>query len=144
MKRHRQSTVRLVFAGVALSSALLGASQKPSDRTDPTTVPRVSLEDFRKLHAAGQVFVVDVRSEAAFNSGHIPGAMSIPLDDVERRVDEIRAKAKDRPIVTYCSCPAEHSAAEAGLRLSRQGLKNVSALAGGYTEWVFSGGSIER
>ena len=63
---------------------------------------------------------------------------------MERRVGDIRKKAGRRPIVTYCSCPSEHSAAEAGLVLYGHDVKNVRALVGGYIEWVRSGGAVER
>jgi rhodanese-related sulfurtransferase len=57
--------------------------------------------EFRKLYDRGEVLVVDVRSEGAYNEGHIPGAIPVPVDDIETKVDEL--KAEKRPIVTYCS-----------------------------------------
>jgi len=63
---------------------------------------------------------------------------------VLERVDEVIALAGDRPIVTYCSCPSEHTSAEAGLILMARGAKDVRALVGGYIDWVRGGGKIER
>lgn len=143
MSRHRQFVLSAVVAIVACT-VLAAATQQPVDLNDPLTVPRITLEQFRKRHSAGDVVVVDVRSDTAFKSGHIPGAFSAPLAEVDRRADEIRKKAKDRLIVTYCSCPAEHSAAEAALQLYKRQLKNISALVGGYPEWVMTGGAVER
>lgn len=124
--------------------SVVGAPQRPMATIDPPAVPRISVDDFKKLHAAGDVLVVDVRSESSFREGHIPGAIGVPLADIDRRANELRKKVKSRPIVTYCSCFAEHTAAEAASRLYTRGFLNVKALAGGYPEWVLRGWRIER
>jgi rhodanese-related sulfurtransferase len=62
---------------------------------------RIEFADFQKLHAAGKVLVVDVRDEASFAAGHIPGAINIPLGTEDRRVE--RVKSEKRTIVTYCA-----------------------------------------
>ena len=48
----------------------------------------------------GGLFVVDVRSQDAYDLGHIPGAKLIPSNDIASRINEL---PKDRLIVTYCS-----------------------------------------
>jgi len=142
MRGHRQSLVR-VLAWVVLGTGLAAFAQKPVDPDDPATVPRVKLQDFRKLQAENAVLVVDVRDEVSYNTGHIPGAIGVPFADVDRRAAELGKRAGRRAIVLYCSCPAEHSSVEAALLLYRHGLTSVSALVGGYPEWVRSGGRIE-
>jgi predicted methyltransferase len=62
---------------------------------------RVSLEDFLGLVSKGAVTIVDVRGEDSFAAGHIPGAVSIPLDSVEGNIERLRSSGK--PVVTYCS-----------------------------------------
>ena len=62
---------------------------------------RITLDEFRALYEKGEVFVVDVRGEDAYRGGHIPGAVWIPADAIEERIDEL--KSEKRPIVTYCS-----------------------------------------
>lgn len=42
--------------------------------------------------------VIDVRGTEAFRAGHIPGAVHIPGDEIERSLERI---PKDRPVVTY-------------------------------------------
>ncbi len=64
-------------------------------------VPRISQADFKKALAAGAVLVLDVRDAASYANGHIPGARSIPLDELRRHVKQL--KAEPRPIVTYCA-----------------------------------------
>ena len=138
MHTHIPLVLFLLFTFVA------PAPQRPSQTIDPPAVPRISVDDFKPLHAAAEVLIVDVRSEASFREGHIPGAINVPLADIERRVSDLRKKVKSRLIVTYCSCFAEHTAAEAASRLYAQGFVNVKALSGGYPEWVLRGWRVER
>lgn len=62
---------------------------------------RMAFDRFKQLREAGAIVVLDVRSEEEFQSGHVPGALWIPLDRVREHTAELRAHGK--PIVTYCS-----------------------------------------
>jgi rhodanese-related sulfurtransferase len=143
MRGSRQSWVGLV-AWLALGAGLVAQAQKPVDPDDPASVPRVKLEEFRKLQASNTVLVVDVRDAASYQDGHIPGAVNVPYADVDRRATDLGRQAGRRSIVLYCSCPSEHASVEAALLLYRHGLTQVSALVGGYPAWVKAGGDIER
>jgi 3-mercaptopyruvate sulfurtransferase SseA len=94
---------RLVRAAVlaALVVAVLVPLTVRAQETDLTQAPRIMLPEFKKLRAQGQVVVIDVRDPESFKSGHIPGALSIPMDRLAGRVDEL--KAANKPIVTYCA-----------------------------------------
>jgi rhodanese-related sulfurtransferase len=89
--------VPLVIAVVLLT--VPAVAQQPTELASPKL--RVEWDEFRKLYDAKKVEVVDVRSENVFETGHIPGARSVPLDTVERRVDEL--KKLNKPIVFYCA-----------------------------------------
>ncbi|RPJ84271.1 MAG: MBL fold metallo-hydrolase, partial [Acidobacteria bacterium] len=52
-------------------------------------------------HLAGGGLVVDARPVTAFAAGHIPGALSVPLEDLQDHL--ARLKALKKPIVTYCA-----------------------------------------
>lgn len=67
---------------------------------DKTEVARIAAEDLREKHKAGAVTVIDVRDAAGYASGHIPGALHIPMASVEANLDRI---PKGREIVTYCT-----------------------------------------
>jgi rhodanese-related sulfurtransferase len=109
-----------------------------------TTVARTPLADFEVLQARGTVFVVDVRNGDSFRAGHIPGAMNVPIDEVERRTAEIIARAGSLAIVTYCSCVNEHTSAIAAELFNKAGACRATALAGGYPAWVAGGRKVER
>lgn len=62
---------------------------------------RIEWAEFKKAYDAKRVVVVDVRGQEAYDAGHIPGSISVPLDDVEKRAGELKRAGK--PIVLYCS-----------------------------------------
>ena len=69
----------------------------PGERT---SVKRIAAEDLREKLKTGAVTVIDTRTASAFATGHIPGALNIPMSSVEANLDRI---PKGREIVTYCT-----------------------------------------
>jgi hypothetical protein len=66
-----------------------------------SNVPRISLEELKqKLDAGAELVIIDVRSKEEFDQGHIPGAISIPWDEIKDRYTEL---PRDREIITYCA-----------------------------------------
>jgi len=132
MLAHRE-LVRTVVVCLGMLAAAEGlAAQKAKGVLDPDKVPRVQPAELQKLVAKGQVLVVDVRSALAFEAGHLEGALHVPAREIESQAAGLKKQAGSRRIVLYCSCPFEHSAAEAAATLTRLGVKRVSVLAGGY------------
>jgi rhodanese-related sulfurtransferase len=85
---------------IALSAlGCSGAVAQEDDIYSPKL--RIPWEEFKKLQDHENVVVVDVRDAGSFQTGHIPDARSIPLDDVEKRIPELKRVKK--PIVTYCA-----------------------------------------
>jgi rhodanese-related sulfurtransferase/DNA-binding transcriptional ArsR family regulator len=66
----------------------------------------------------GEVTIVDVRPAEEYAAGHIPGAISIPLADLEARAKEL---PRDRDVVAYCRGPYCVMAADAVALLRRKG-----------------------
>src|SRR3954470_14151799 len=79
----------------------------------------------------GDVVLVDVRPPEEFEAGHIAGARSIPLDELEHRLAELPA---DREVVAYCRGPFCAYAHEAVRRLRRAGMQ-ARRLEDGWPEW---------
>jgi len=97
MMRIRSSVpIALFLLGVASVVVAL-----PQDKELSSPALRVEWAEFKKLYDAKKIEVIDVRGDSAFEQGHIPGARSVPLDQVERRTDSL-ARLK-KPLVTYCS-----------------------------------------
>src|SRR5690606_19524204 len=69
---------------------------------------------------SGEVTVLDVRPPEEYRAGHIPGALSIPVGELEARLEEL---PKDRDVVAYCRGPYCVMAVEAVELLLKQGFK---------------------
>lgn len=65
-------------------------------------VPRVTVEEARAALDSGQAVIVDVRSTASYEAGHIPGAVSIPLNEIEGDPTVVNLPP-DEWIITYCT-----------------------------------------
>jgi rhodanese-related sulfurtransferase/DNA-binding HxlR family transcriptional regulator len=79
----------------------------------------------------GEVTLLDVRPAEEYDSIHIPGAISIPMAELEQRIEEL---PQDKEIVAYCRGPYCFLAVEAVKLLDEQGL-SAAYLARGVTEW---------
>lgn len=97
---------------------------------------RISIEELKPLVDQGAVTVIDVRSVEQYLAAHIPGSLHIPVTRIE---GEIPYLPKDKPVVTYCTCPAEESSGEAALILAHGGIKGARALTGGLEAWIKPG-----
>ncbi len=78
------------------------------------------------------VVVVDLRAAAEFRGGHLPGAVSVPLPELDRRFAEIPTSPM---VVLYCQCPLEE-AATAYAFLESKGYLNHVVLQEGLDGWV--------
>ena len=96
----------------------------------------IGIDAFEALRSRGAVETVDVRLASEFRAAHIPGAISIPLQEIGGRADEIKRYAQGRPVVTCCACRDEHASLEAARILVSCGVLNARALKGGYAGWA--------
>ena len=92
-----------------------------------------------RLARDGQVSVLDVRPIAEYDAGHIPGAISVPLEDLERRLSEV---PRDQPVVAYCRGPYCVLAVQAVELLGRHGFA-ARRLRDGFPEWREEGLPVE-
>src|SRR3990172_772050 len=92
-----------------------------------------------RLAQEGRVTVLDVRPSTEFDAGHIPGAVSIPLEDLERRLSEI---PEAHPVVAYCRGPYCVLAVQAVEMLRRHGYA-ARRLKDGFPEWRGHGLPVE-
>jgi rhodanese-related sulfurtransferase len=100
------------------------------DELEP--VSRIELLDRLR---AGTATVLDVRPEDEFQQGHLPGALNIPLAQLERRLAEL---APDREIVAYCRGAWCVLSFEAVAALRRRGYQ-ARRLEDGFPEWKVAG-----
>ncbi|MGE3287744.1 MAG: ArsR/SmtB family transcription factor [Pseudonocardia sp.] len=104
---------------------------------DIETVDRAEL--LRRV-AAGDALVLDVRPGPEFRAGHIPGAVSIPLDELADRLDELPPQVE---VVAYCRgafCVFAHDA----VRLLTARGRRARRLRDGMLEWRLAGEPVAR
>ena len=95
----------------------------------------VSLKELRKLIRDEAATVIDVRPRAEYEAGHIPGALSIPVAQLKRRLGEI---PKNSSVVAYCRGPYCVYSAEAIEILSKHGYL-ARRTAQGLPDWKAEG-----
>jgi rhodanese-related sulfurtransferase len=94
-------------------------------------VEEIGREELLDRLRRGEIVLVDVRPEEEFASGHIDGARSIPIDELERRIDELPAEIE---VIAYCRGPFCAYAHEAVRSLQARG-RNARRLSEGWPEW---------
>lgn len=84
------------------TTAANNQQQQPLPRTSPAGdgAARITVADLREALDKGTAYVVDVRTDDQYKSGHIKGAVHIPETDIAARASEL---PRDKTIVTYCS-----------------------------------------
>ncbi|HLA23901.1 MAG TPA: rhodanese-like domain-containing protein, partial [bacterium] len=106
---------------------------------DEASVDLVDRQMLWRMAQAGDVTVLDVRPAAEYEAGHIPGAASIPLEDLGRRLSEI---PRDQPVVAYCRGPYCVLAVQAVELLRGHGF-TARRLKDGFPEWREDGFPVE-
>ena len=101
---------------------------------------RITADELKPQFDRGEVTIIDVREADQFLQSHIPGALQIPLARIE---GEIAYLPKGKPIVTYCTCPAEESSGQAVEILQHAGITGAAALQGGLAAWRKAGYPVE-
>jgi rhodanese-related sulfurtransferase/DNA-binding transcriptional ArsR family regulator len=105
-------------------------------RDELEALPR---EELLRRAREGSVMVIDVRPPEEYRAGHIRGAVSLPLDQLERRIRELPAR---KEIVAYCRGPYCLMAYHAVEKLRARG-RRARRLAEGLPEWRAAGLPVE-
>jgi rhodanese-related sulfurtransferase len=132
------STIALGLSFNFLSSDGLLASPAAREVIAPSRpVEIIDRQQFRALLEKGDLAVVDARFGADFAAGHVPGAVSIPVDtgDNQRR-EAMHSILPDRPIVVYCQSKGCTYADLVAAGLRSDGHARVLIYRGGWVDWA--------
>ena len=128
--------VARLYADMRDTAASLLAEVGPArDAYLGTDVEEVSRDELLRRAGAGDVIVLDVRPAAEFAAGHIPGAVSIPINQLGQRLAELPAGTE---VVAYCRGPYCVFAHDA-VRLLHADGRTARRLADGLPEWRLAG-----
>jgi rhodanese-related sulfurtransferase len=123
--------LRLCLALREVSAARLAEVERAAEDYLGEDVERIGRTELRQRLAKGDVVLVDVRPHEEYAAGHIEGARSIPLEELEQRLAELPDEAE---IVAYCRGPFCAYAHQAVRRLRRAG-RSARRLEDGWPEW---------
>jgi len=136
--------VRILLVVTALAGYSAWVSWDRRSRTPPqateffeaTDIPLWRLADAEGLWHDPSTLFVDVRSAIDFEFGHIAGAVSLPEEEIEQRLPELKPRLdRAQTIILYCKnldCGRSYWAA---IRLRKAGLTRLGIYPGGWNEW---------
>ena len=140
-RRREGTSVRYALAGedvlglwLALrsaSAARLAEVERAAREYLGEEVEAIGREELLARLRRGDVVLIDVRPGEEFAAGHIEGARSIPIGELERRLSEV---PEDREVIAYCRGPFCAYAHEAVRMLERSG-RRARRLQEGWPEW---------
>ncbi|MCF6178807.1 MAG: rhodanese-like domain-containing protein [Geopsychrobacter sp.] len=103
----------------------------------------VDYEELDDLLATGSRFI-DARDAHLYADSHLPGAISLPLGEVDQRLEAFSAQVpRETSLILYCNgfgCPDSF---DLGVRLIAEGYRQVKVYEGGFPEWRDRGRQLE-
>ena len=125
---------RVATHNLAEARQLIETYFRERDRLEP-----LSRKELWRRMRSNEITLVDVRSPEEFVAGHLPGAVSIPIGDLRRRLTHL---PRSQEIVAYCRGPYCVFSYEAVAELRKHGF-HARRLEDGYPEWKAGGLPIE-
>ena len=120
-----------ISCGRTMNSKQISVDSKEVKNEKKAEYKKITSDEAKNIMLTEKPIVVDVRSLEEYNEGHIPNAISIPLETIENEA-ETKLKNKDDLILVYCR--SGRRSREAALRLIEKGYTNVIDF-GGIQDW---------
>ena len=122
----------LVVIAASVLVAMAAHPEGGAEDAESALAPSIAAVELDKRREAGDApVVIDVRTPEEYASGHIPGAVNIPFDQVAGRIDEIDAP---HGVALYCMVGPRSRKGESALLAS--GYEKVLHLEGGLAAWI--------
>lgn len=102
----------------------------------------VSLDEFREAVNQHKTLILDARGPSFYDAGHVPGALNVARENFARdylRLRQTLDKAKNAPIIVYCSGGECHDSRMVASALLSLGFTQVKIFTGGWTAWSAAG-----
>ena len=108
------------------------ASLPPNESAGKSSLQLVEVTEAKRLIAARQVTILDVRTPDEFSAGHIAGAKNLNFNDGDFQA-KLQQLDKGQSYLVHCA--SGRRSAQAGAVMKKLGFKSVYDLAGGITAW---------
>ena len=120
-----------ISCGRTMNSKQVSVDSKEVKNEKKAEYKKITSDEAKNIMSTQSAIVVDVRSLEEYKEGHIPNAISVPLETIENEA-ETKLKNKDDLILVYCR--SGRRSREAALRLIEKGYTNVIDF-GGIQDW---------
>jgi rhodanese-related sulfurtransferase len=130
--------ILMVLASIDVASEIM--NKQEISREAKSKAPHISSEQLSSyLSGKEEIVLLDIRTEAEYEAGHIQGAQWLPRGKVEFYVQDL-IKAPDAKVVLYCRSGGR--SALTTITMKSMGYTNVVDLDGGFKEWVSQGNTF--
>jgi rhodanese-related sulfurtransferase/DNA-binding transcriptional ArsR family regulator len=109
-------------------------------KADKNILESITLDDLQARLKKEKIMLIDVRPEEEYTAGHIADAVSIPLEQLKKRLNEL---PKNKTIVAYCRGPLCVMAVDA-IKLLNKNKFNAIRMEDGYVEWKLKQQEINK
>jgi len=138
--------LKLVHQVIKGQSPVQHASEIKGDSQTTTGYPQpVDLESLQLALDNKELRLIDARIAELYAEGHLPGAFSLPLDEIDHRLDAFQRQfSLKQKLAVYCNgygCPDSFDLA---LKLIAAGFEDVLVYEGGFPEWRDAGLPIHQ
>ncbi|PWB50384.1 MAG: rhodanese-like domain-containing protein [Candidatus Methanoperedenaceae archaeon] len=134
---------RTIILSIVILTIFSGcvSDTKPAEKTQYTDI---SVQEGKGMIDRGEVFILDVRTQEEYASGHINGSTLLAVQDIPEQelAEKSKEIPKDRKILVYCK--SGRRSAQASAILARNGFTEVYNMKGGITEWMNAGYEVEK
>ena len=140
-KSVKHAVVLFVFFSGILSTTL-AIFISPASSVE---LQHISAEELKKLvESKSNILVVDVQPKAAYEAGHIKGAINFPWT---KEISDPAKLPRNKPIVIYCDCTHEEDSIDVATQLIEKlgyDSNSIKVLTGGWSGWVKLGYATEK
>lgn len=109
------------------------------------TMEIIDIKTIKDIVENKKRIIIDVRNNEIFKLGHIPNAVSFPLEEFDDKfIEMMEIIKKDSPVLVYCEsaeCPDSHAFAD---HLIMMQFSDVKIFSGGYAAWKEKGYPVEE
>lgn len=143
LRRAMREALALAVAATVLGFLYTGiggkgifASEKSSPSISQAAPTMIHLQEARELQESGEALFIDARHPMEFARGHIPGALNIPLGELDQRKEQLEALPRDKILVTYCDGVQCNSSLALAVKLREAGFPSIRVFFSGWNEWT--------
>lgn len=138
MNRHGLFLLTIVM--ILIVSGCLTNTETP----DKPGYTDISVKEGKKLIESKDVFILDVRTQEEYDSGHINGSTLIAVQDIpkEELGEKLKIIPEDKDILVYCR--SGRRSAQASQILIENGFSHVYNMQGGIMEWMKAGFDVVK